>query len=132
MKDYSLELSYFRKRINAATSKTELSELTYKAFLSDDGALSGKPTLYNEVVRLAVEKEFELKAKEILPLYDHLYTLLHEDKIPESYEMIEAGEMWMRSNPEYLKILSREIGDMFTSDREVNALALALNLEPAS
>lgn len=63
-------------------------------------------------------------------LFNHIYTLLYEDKIPESFALIEACEKWMKENKEFLNLLVSERRDMFTSDRELNALALALNLEP--
>lgn len=132
-KEGVMKLGDYKWRLEAANTKAEIRDITYQAFISDENALSGKTSLYDKVIKLAVKREFEIEAKEkTLPLYSHLYTLLYEDKIPESYEMIEAGEKWMSENPEYLDILVRQRGDLFTSDREINALALALNLEPAS
>jgi len=70
-----------------------------------------------------------IELDKILFLFNHLYTLLYEDKLPESFELIEACETWMKENPERLAELAEARGDLFTSDREINALALALNLE---
>ena len=50
----------FVKQIKAATTKAELGDISYKAFLADDDALSGKKTLYNKVVKLCIKRETEL------------------------------------------------------------------------
>jgi hypothetical protein len=43
-----------------ATTKEELMAISYKAFLEDDKALTGKITLYNRVVKLCIKREEEL------------------------------------------------------------------------
>ena len=56
-----MSIKEYRSLINKATTKEELRDITYKAFLEDDNALSGKRTLYNKVVTLAVKREMALK-----------------------------------------------------------------------
>lgn len=55
-----MTLQDYKKAIAKATSQKELREITYKAFLQDDQALSGKKTLYDKVITLAVKREQEL------------------------------------------------------------------------
>lgn len=55
-----MTLKDYKKAIADATSKEELKQITYKAFLQDDNALSGKKTLYDKVITLAVKREQEL------------------------------------------------------------------------
>ena len=53
-------LSDYKSKIKMATTKEELQDISYKAFLEDDKALSGKITLYNRVVNLCIKREVEL------------------------------------------------------------------------
>ena len=53
-------LKDFQVAIQKATTKDELREITYKAFLSDDNSLRGARSLYNKVVTAAVNREVEL------------------------------------------------------------------------
>lgn len=53
-------LAEYRKAIKAATTKEELRDITYEAFLADDKALRGSRTLYNKVVTAAVNREMQL------------------------------------------------------------------------
>ena len=55
-----MTLKDYKKAIADATSQEELRRITYKAFLQDDRALSGKKTLYDKVITLAVKREQEL------------------------------------------------------------------------
>ena len=63
-----------------------------------------------------------------LVIFNHLYSLLYDQKIPESWELVEAGDKWIHDHPEELRQLVQARQDIFSSDREVNALALALGL----
>lgn len=53
-------LSDYKSKIRMATTKEELMAISYKAFLEDDKALTGKITLYNRVVKLCIKREEEL------------------------------------------------------------------------
>jgi len=53
-------LSDYKSKIKMAATKEELQAISYKAFLEDDKALSGKITLYNRVVKLCIQREVEL------------------------------------------------------------------------
>lgn len=55
-----LTASTYKQEIEKATTKEELSNISYKAFLADPDALSGKRTLYDEVVDLCIKRELEL------------------------------------------------------------------------
>ena len=55
-----MTLQDYKKAITKATSQKELREITYKAFLQDNQALSGKKTLYDKVITLAVKREQEI------------------------------------------------------------------------
>ena len=50
----------YKKKVAAATTKAELADISYKAFLADEQALSGKETFYNKVVKLCIKREAEL------------------------------------------------------------------------
>lgn len=53
-------LEYIRL-IDEADSKERIKEITFKAFLEDDDAVSSKRTLYNKVVTHAVKREAQLE-----------------------------------------------------------------------
>lgn len=63
-----------------------------------------------------------------LVIFNHLYNLLYDQKIPESWEMVEKCDQWIKEHPQELRQLVQARRDIFSSDREVNALALALGL----
>lgn len=68
----------------------------------------------------------------ILVLFSHIYSLLYDMKIPENPRLVDACSSWLRINRDKAEALVKKRGDLFTSDRELNALALALNLDPAA
>ena len=51
----------YKERIAKATTKAELGDISYKAYLADDDALSGKKTLYDKVIELCIKREAELE-----------------------------------------------------------------------
>lgn len=53
-------LKDFKQEIKNATSKEQLRDISYEAFLVDDNALSGKTTLYNRVITACIQREDEL------------------------------------------------------------------------
>lgn len=53
-------LAQYKAAIKKATTKEELRDITYQAFLADEKALRGSNTLYNKVVNAAVIREIEL------------------------------------------------------------------------
>lgn len=53
-------LAQYKAAIKKATTKEELRDITYHAFLADDKALHGSKSLYNKVVNAAVNREIEL------------------------------------------------------------------------
>lgn len=55
-----MTFNQYKEEIARATSKEELKSITYKAFLQDDNALSGKKTLYDKVITLAIKREAQL------------------------------------------------------------------------
>lgn len=72
-----------------------------------------------------------MSAKEIentLIIFNHIYSLLYDEKIPECWELVEAGDKWIDDHPEECGQLVIARQDFFSSDREINALALALGL----
>lgn len=50
----------YRNAIANATTAKELMEISYKAFLQDENALSGKRTLYDKVVTMCIQREAQL------------------------------------------------------------------------
>ena len=69
-----------------------------------------------------------MDVKTTLKVFEHLYGLLYDQKIPESREMVEKCDSWMRTHKKELAALVHVRQDLFVSDRELNALALALDL----
>lgn len=63
-----------------------------------------------------------------LVIFNHIYNLLYDAKIPECWELVEKGDQWIKEHPQELRQLVQARQDIFSSDREVNALALALGL----
>ena len=63
-----------------------------------------------------------------LVIFNHIYRLLYDGKIPEDSMLVNKCEEWMREHREELKALIDARKDFFVSDRELNALALALEL----
>lgn len=55
-----MELSDYKKLINNATTKEELTQILNQAFLQDDDALRGNRSLFNKVVTLCVQRETNL------------------------------------------------------------------------
>lgn len=55
-----MKLNDYRKMIKNATTKKELTEISYQAFLEDEMALTGKNSLYNRVITACVCREIEL------------------------------------------------------------------------
>ena len=68
------------------------------------------------------------KMRETLLIFDHIYGLLYNGKIPENRDMLEKGVKWIIEHNEEFKALEAARQDLFMSDREINALALALDL----
>ena len=60
MKGCSMKISDYKNEIAKATTKDELSKISYKAFLQDDAALKGKRSLYNLVITACIKREQEL------------------------------------------------------------------------
>lgn len=54
------KLLNYKKLINNATTKEELTKILNQAFLQDDDAYRGNRTLFNKVVTLCVQRESEL------------------------------------------------------------------------
>jgi len=54
-----MTLKDYKKRINNATTKDELRQITYDAFLQDDNALRGNNSLYNKVITLCIQREVD-------------------------------------------------------------------------
>lgn len=54
------DLEEYKKLIKNATNKQELKDISYKAFLEDDNALSDKISLYDKVINLCIKQEGEL------------------------------------------------------------------------
>ena len=52
-----MNLSHYKKLIDNAQTKCELSKIVCDAFLDDNNALSGKKSLYNKVVELCIKRE---------------------------------------------------------------------------
>lgn len=52
-----MTLEDYKKLIQKATTKDELRNISYKAFLQDKDALRGNRSLYNHVVTLCVQRE---------------------------------------------------------------------------
>ena len=55
-----MTLKEYQKEINQATTREELRQISYKAFLQDKNALRGNRSLYNKVVTQCVNREVEL------------------------------------------------------------------------
>lgn len=51
----------YERLIKSATSKEQLRDIVYRAFLADDDALKMKTTLYNKVVKACIKREDELE-----------------------------------------------------------------------
>ena len=56
----------YQEAIKKATTKEELRQISYKAFLQDDNALRGKHSLYDKVITLCVSREIELGLIQIM------------------------------------------------------------------
>ena len=68
------------------------------------------------------------KASKILELFSHIYSLFYNGKIPEDIDMVHRADEWIGTHPEDIAVLVNMREDYFVSDRELNALALALDL----
>ena len=71
------------------------------------------------------------KAAAIVKTHGVIYGLLYDGKIKcDEREMLASGEAWMRVNgsSDLFRAIINTRGDIFTSDREIIALALALQL----
>ena len=55
-----MTIQAYKAAIKAAKTKDQLREISYKAFLQDDNALTGKRTLYDRVISLCIKREQEL------------------------------------------------------------------------
>ena len=55
-----MNINEYKTIINNATTKDELREISYKAFLEYDNALSGKKSLYDKIIDLCIKREEEL------------------------------------------------------------------------
>lgn len=55
-----MTFSEYKAEIKKATTKEELRQIAYKAFLQDENALRGKLSLYDKVINLCVKREDEL------------------------------------------------------------------------
>lgn len=55
-----MTLAEYKTEINKATTKEELRQISYKAFLQDNNALKGKRSLYDKVITLCINREVEL------------------------------------------------------------------------
>lgn len=55
-----MTLAEYKAEIKKATTKDELRQITYKAFLEDDDALKGKQSIYDKVINLCIKREEEL------------------------------------------------------------------------
>lgn len=55
-----MKLAEYRQMINNTTTEKELSQIACMAFVEDPDALSGRKTLYDQVVSLCVTREYEL------------------------------------------------------------------------
>ncbi len=55
-----MTLAEYKAEIKKATTKEELRQIAYKAFLQDKNALRGKQSLYDKVINLCVKREDEL------------------------------------------------------------------------
>ena len=53
-------LAEYKAEIKKATTKEELRQITYKAFLQDENALKGKRSLYEKVITMCISREVEL------------------------------------------------------------------------
>ena len=54
------DLEEYKKLIKNATTKEEIDDISYKAFLEDDNALSDKKSLYDKVAELCIKRKGEL------------------------------------------------------------------------
>ncbi len=65
---------------------------------------------------------------EILKRFEKEYEFLYEnqDRVAGFSEALQAGLDWISSGPQLLLELINERQDLFTSDREIAALAFAL------
>jgi hypothetical protein len=71
------------------------------------------------------------QALDICKAHEIIYGLLYEGKITVNGAYIEKGDKWITENAEsdlFRAILQARGWDAFTSDREIIALALALEL----
>ena len=55
-----MTLAEYKAEIKKATTKEELRQITYKAFLQDENALKGKRSLYEKVITMCISREVEL------------------------------------------------------------------------
>lgn len=55
-----MTLAEYKAEIKKATTKEELRQIAYKAFLQDENALKGKRSLYEKVITLCINREVEL------------------------------------------------------------------------
>ena len=49
-----MTLAEYKAEIKKATTKEELRQITYKAFLQDENALKGKRSLYEKVITMCI------------------------------------------------------------------------------
>ena len=55
-----MTLAEYKVEIKKATTKEELRQITYKAFLQDENALKGRQSLYEKVITMCINREVEL------------------------------------------------------------------------
>ena len=64
-KEHGMTLAEYKEEIKKATTREELRQISYKAFLQDESAMRGKRSLWDKVVTLCVEREVELGISEV-------------------------------------------------------------------
>lgn len=57
-----MTLAEYKTEIKKATTKEELRQISYKAFLQDENALKGKRSLYEKVITMCINREVEIRS----------------------------------------------------------------------
>lgn len=55
-----MTLAEYKTEIKKATTKEEIRQISYKAFLQDENALKGKRSLYEKVITMCINREVEI------------------------------------------------------------------------
>lgn len=55
-----MTLAEYKSEIKKATTKEELRQISYQAFLQDENALKGKRSLYEKVITMCINREVEI------------------------------------------------------------------------